>query len=98
MRDADGIALGGIRTPPVDVPGRDALRRARPEPRTVICILLGSTKPFTARAPRRAATRRRTSTRRRYDEAADAAIEAGYVLEEDRKALLGFADPSKVKG
>ena len=32
QRDADGIALGGVRTPPVDVPVRVLVQRARPEP------------------------------------------------------------------
>jgi hypothetical protein len=30
--------------------------------------------------------------------AADEAIDAGFVLEEDREALMEFADPSAVEG
>lgn len=33
-----------------------------------------------------------------YAEAADAAIDAGFVLEEDRDALLADADPSVIPG
>jgi hypothetical protein len=44
-RDADGIALGGIRTPPVDVP-LDVLS-GEPGPSTdILCLLLGSTTPL----------------------------------------------------
>ena len=32
----------------------------------------------------------------RYAAAADAAIEAGFVLADDRDALLAFADPSAI--
>ena len=46
-RDADGIALGGIRTPPVDVPVATLSGAPGPNPST-ICLLLGSTKPFSA--------------------------------------------------
>ena len=46
-RNADGIALGGIRTPPVDVPVAALSGVPGPNPST-ICLLLGSTKPFSA--------------------------------------------------
>lgn len=35
---------------------------------------------------------------RRYDAAADAAIQAGHVLDEDREALLAYAKPELVGG
>ena len=46
-RDADGIALGGIRTPPVDVPV-DVLSGIPGSNPDLLCILLGSTKPLPA--------------------------------------------------
>jgi hypothetical protein len=94
VRDPDGIALGGIRTPPVDVPV--AALSGVPGPNSsVICLLLGSTKPLTATRlsqlyPSRAAYLQR------YDADANATIKAGFVLPEDRAALLAFADPSRV--
>ena len=94
VRNADGIALGGIRTPPVDVPAAALSGAAGPNPST-ICLLLGSTKPFTAAQisqlyPSRAAYLAR------YNADADKAIKAGFVLPEDRAALLAFADPSLI--
>ena len=46
-RDADGIALGGVRTPPVDVPAR-VLSGVKGPSDSVICLLLGSTTPMPA--------------------------------------------------
>ena len=95
-RDPDGIALGGIRTPPVDVPVAALSGLPGPNP-SAICLLLGSTKPF-------AATRlaqlypARGAYLRRYDANADATIKAGFVLPEDRARLLAFADPSAIPG
>lgn len=45
VRDSDGIALGGLRTPPVDVPVDVLSGVPGPKPE-IICILLGSTKPL----------------------------------------------------
>ncbi len=93
-RDADGIALGGIRTPPVDVPVATLSGAAGPDPST-ICLLLGSTTPFSAE---RLAELYASSEdyMARYEAAVDAAIAAGFALAEDRDALLGFADPSGI--
>jgi hypothetical protein len=93
-RNADGIALGGIRTPLVDVPVAALSGAPGPTPST-ICLLLGSTKPFSAARlaqlyPSRAAYVRR------YDADADATIKAGFVLPEDRAALLAFAEPARI--
>jgi Alpha/beta hydrolase domain len=96
QRNADGIALGGIRTPPVDVPVAALSGAPGPNPST-ICLLLGSTNPIPADRlaqlyPSRAVYKRQ------FDRAADAAIKAGFVLPEDRAALLAFADPSPIRG
>ena len=93
-RDADGIALGGIRTPPVEVPA--VVLSGVPGPKgSTICLLDGSTKPLPAARlaqlyPSAAAYLRR------YRAAADATIKAGFVLPEDRAALLAFARPSQI--
>ena len=44
VRSADGIALGGVRTPPVDVPVEALSGTPGPNPST-ICLLLGSAPP-----------------------------------------------------
>lgn len=95
-RNADGIALGGIRTPPVDAPV--AVLSGAPGPNgSIICLLLGSTKPF---PPTRLAQlyRSRAEYLRRYNADAKATIKAGFALPEDRAALLAFAEPSLLPG
>jgi hypothetical protein len=93
-RDADGIALGGIRTPPVDVPAQVLSGEPGPNPE-VICILLGSTTPL---PPERLAAlyTSRDDYTRKFDAAADKVIAAGFVLEADRDALLAYAHPEKI--
>ncbi len=95
-RNADGLALGGIRTPPVDVPVATLSGVPGPNPST-ICLLLGSTKRFssvrlTQLYPSRA------DYISRYDADADATIKAGFALPEDRAALVAFAQPSVIPG
>lgn len=92
-RDADGIALGGIRTPPVDVPTR--VLSSVPGGSTIICLLLGSTSPL---SPDRLAELypSRADFEQRYAAAVDVAIGAGFVLPEDRAALEGYAHPELV--
>lgn len=93
-RDSDGIAVGGIRTPVVDVPV-DVLAGDPPPSPDLICILMGSTTPLPAarlaeRYPNRAVYEDR------YRVATDAAITAGFVLEDDRAALVAYSQPSRV--
>lgn len=94
VRDADGIATGGIRTPPVDVPSEVLSGAAGPKP-SPICILSGSAAPLSAQ---RLAQRYSSPAdyQGRYRAAADSAITAGFVLPEDRDALLAGADPSRI--
>jgi len=94
VRDSDGIALGGIRTPPVDVPVAALSGVAGPNP-SVICLLLGSTKPFT-NARLAALYPSRAAYLAHYDTDADATIKAGFVLPQDRDALLAYADASLI--
>jgi hypothetical protein len=95
-RNADGIALGGIRTPPVDAPV--AVLSGAPGPiGSIICLLLGSTKPFPATRLAQL-YRSRAEYLRRYNADANATIKAGFALPEDRAALLAFAEPSLLPG
>jgi hypothetical protein len=93
-RNSDGIALGGIRTPPVDVPV--AALSGSPGPSTdILCLLLGSTTPLPAARlaelyPTRAAYQQK------YDDGVDQAVKAGFVLDADRAALAAFAEPSLI--
>jgi Alpha/beta hydrolase domain len=96
QRNADGIALGGIRTPPVDVPVAALSGAPGPNPST-ICLLLGSTNPIPAERLAQLYSSRAVY-KKQFDRAADAAIKAGFVLPEDRAALLAFADPSPIRG
>jgi len=93
-RDADGIALGGVRTPPVDVPVEVLSGVAGPNPST-ICLLSGSTKPLSA-ARLTELYPTRDDYVQRYAAATDAAIAAGFVLEADRDAMLAESAPAKV--
>ncbi len=96
VRNADGIALGGIRTPPVDVPVATLSGAPGPNPST-ICLLLGSTKPFSARRLAQLYPSR-TVYLQRYKADADATVKAGFALPADQAALLAFAEPSLIPG
>jgi len=94
VRDDDGIALGGIRTPLVDTPV-DALRGDAAPGASVFCLLAGRTIPLdadalAARYPDRAAYLDD------FEAAADEAIDAGFVLPDDRDALLALAQPDRI--
>jgi hypothetical protein len=95
-RKPDGIALGGVRTPPVDVPVR-VLSGVKGPSSSVICLLLGSTTPLPADRLAELYSSR-SEFERLYDAAVDKTIEAGFALEEDREALLGYAHPELAAG
>lgn len=95
-RDEDGIILDGIRTPQVDVPAR--VLSGAPGPNAdIICLLLGSTKPL---GKDRLAELYDSPEDylAQYEAATDAAIEAGFVLEADRQAMLDDAKPDLIAG
>jgi hypothetical protein len=94
--DADGIGLGGVRTPPVDVPVR-ILSSAPGRTDSIICTLFGSTRPMpTERLAQLYSSR--ADYEQRYAAAAEAAIAAGFVLAEDRAALDEYAHADLVPG
>jgi Alpha/beta hydrolase domain len=94
QRDQDGIAVGGIRTPPVDVPVDVLSGMPGPKP-DVICLLLGSTRPLPAARLAELYPSPGVYTQR-YEAATDAAIRSGFVLREDRDAMIGYAEPSRI--
>ena len=95
-RDADGIVLGGVRTPPVDVPVATLSGEPHGSP-SVICLLLGSTIPFTE-DQLRSRYASRDDYLAAYESAADEVVAAGFVLEEDLPALLDAAQPDAIPG
>ncbi len=92
--DDAGIAIGGIRTPPVDVPV-DVLSGAPGPDGGLICLLMGSTTPLPA-ADLAARYDDADDYRTQFEASADDAIDAGFVLAEDRDALLAYAQPDRV--
>jgi hypothetical protein len=93
-RDADGIARGGVRSPPVDVPV-DALSGDPGPGSSLLCLLLGSTKPLSdGRLSQLYANR--AEYQRKYGASVDATIQAGFVLDADRDALNAFAQPTRL--
>ena len=96
-RNADGIALGGIRTPPVDVPV--AALSGTPGSEPVDDLPAARFDEAVLRGPAsRSCIRRAPTYLQRYTADADATIKAGFALPEDRAALLAFAEPTRVAG
>lgn len=87
-RDADGIAIGGIRTPFVDVPTAVLSGEPGPNP-SLLCILLGSTRPLPAPSP---AERYGDTYGTRFEDATLRAIEAGVILPEDGRGPIFVQD------
>lgn len=94
--DEVGNALGGVRTPVVDAPAQ-VLSGQAAAGASVLCGLFGRTLPVDADL-----LARRWPTPRAYldayEAATDAAIAAGFVLPEDRDAVLAEARPDLVPG
>ncbi len=88
-RDHRGIALGGVRTPDVDVPVA-VLSGDAPPGVSRLCALFGSTVPF---EPRVLIDLYGDKSRylAAYTDSLDATIASGFLLESDRGALLAHA-------
>ena len=93
-RDADGIAEGGVRTPPVDVPVEVLSGIPGPE-QLLLCQLFGSTTPL-PQGRLAALYPSRDVYVQRYTAAVDRTIRAGFALPDDRDALLAYAQPSRI--
>jgi hypothetical protein len=92
--DEVGNVQGGLRTPVVEAPV-DVLSGLAPDGSSVICLLMGSTQPIPddqlaglyADAD---------EYEQAYADATDAAIEAGFILEDDRDQVLDRAQPDRI--
>ena len=95
--DLDGIgnARGGVRTPCVEAPAQVVTGVASPGV-SVVCSLFGVTRDL---APEVLKARYESVERylAEYAASTDAAIAAGFVLAEDRPALLAEARPDLVE-
>ncbi len=89
VRDEDGLALGGIRLPAVDVPFA-SLSGDPAEGASVICSLFGTTTPF---GPEEMASRYGSPDDyvAAVDAAYDEAVAAGFALEPDRRTVVDEA-------
>lgn len=92
VRDEHGIAVGGLRTPAVEVPTQVLSGRAWPGV-SVGAGLFGSTTALAGVRERYPSVEAYLAA---YAAATDAAIAAGHLLVEDRDALLGEARPDLV--
>jgi hypothetical protein len=88
--DALGVAIGGIRGPWVAVPAATYSGHAPPGSQGW-CFLFGSTRAFSS-AQLAALYPSKSAYIHSYTEAADRAIEAGYLLAPDRAAVIAFAE------
>lgn len=89
--DDAGNVTGGVRTPVVDAPTA-RLSGLPSTDSSVVCMLMGSTTAFT---PDQIAQRYPDNTyAERYATATDAAIKAGFILSDDRAAVIADARPN----
>jgi hypothetical protein len=93
-RDDHGIALGGIRTPDVDVPVA-TLSGAAPPGADPVRALLGSTTPFDEQTLRSLYPSKEVFVER-FTASLDDAIARGYVRASDRAAYLARADAADI--
>lgn len=88
-RDANGIALGGVRTPWVDVP-TIRLSGAN-DSKSFLGVISGSGVPFTKAELGALYPGGNAEYLRRFTASLDAAIGAGHVLRDDRQEILEIA-------
>ena len=96
VRDPNGIIVGGIRTPLVDVPV-DVLSGQAAPGGSVSCLLAGSTTPLPPSVLAKLYPSR-SAYLAAFTKSADRAVAAGFVLPADRAALLAEAQPQRITG
>lgn len=89
VRDANGIALGGVRTPWTDVP--TVRLSGKGDPKSFIGMLAGSGEPLTKAELAKLYPGGKAEYLRRFTASLDASIRAGHVLREDRQEILDIA-------
>lgn len=95
-RDNDGLAVGGLRLAPVEVPV-EVLSGESGSSEQLMCQLLGSTQPMPA--DRLAALYPDAAAYQDdYDAAVDGNAEDGYLLDADRAAMAEYAHPDRIPG
>jgi hypothetical protein len=94
-RDANGTALGGIRTPQVDVP--IATLSGEGQIGTIFCLLFGTTTPF-EEATLAALYPTHDAYVSAFNAATDAAVEAGFILPPDAELMKAHAAASDIGG
>jgi hypothetical protein len=87
--DANGNALGGIRTPWVDVP--TAVLSGLGQGGESFAFLFGRTEPFDEAELAARYPNGKTEYMERFEEALDATIRAGFILDEDRAEICDVA-------
>ena len=92
-RDELGNAVGGIRTPAVDVPV--SALRGDGNPSSVFCSLFGQSAPFDDQQLRALYGDHATYVER-FTASADEALAAGYLLEPERDEMVAEAEASDV--
>jgi hypothetical protein len=93
-RDANGNAVGGIRTPQVDVP--IATLSGEPQAGSILCLLFGSTTPLDA-AALAALYPDHNSYVTMFNAATDRAVQAGFILRPDADLMKAAAAASDVR-
>jgi len=93
LRDAHGNALGGIRTPQVDVP--IATLSGEAQRGSLFCLLFGSTVPFDD-AKLASLYPNHESYVSAFNEATDRAVQGGFILPEDAKLMKAAAAASDI--
>jgi hypothetical protein len=89
--DANGLAEGGIRTPWVDVPTARTSGLAEGSTESIMAAIFGSGEPFDAATLHRLYPGGETQYLDGFTAALDRAIEAGFVLPDDRGEILELA-------
>ena len=93
LRDAHGNALGGIRTPQLDVP--IATLSGEAQSGSFFCFLFGSTEPFDD-AKLASLYPDHESYVSAFNEATDRAVQGGFILPEDAKLMKAAAAASDI--
>ncbi|ORW73882.1 alpha/beta hydrolase domain-containing protein [Mycobacterium saskatchewanense] len=94
--DANGLALGGVRTPWVDVPIARTSGFGGDD--SVMSAIFGSGEPFDAATLNRLYPDGAAEYLARFGAALDAAIQAGFILPADREEILALAAATYRRG